>query len=412
MLARLVRAPGEEHRPIDEERTMSKQQELTQATTTAPSRAFERFEVVVAPDRTADLRDRLARTAWPVEPAGVGADQGMPVGTVRELAERWRELDLDEVAARVNAYPQLTTTIDGQRVHFWHVRADRPSGSPATALLLLHGWPSTLLEYARVVGPLTDPGAHGAPDAPAFDVVVPSLPGFGFSGPTTETGWDSARSARALAELMKALGYERWGVVGNDVGALVARELGILAPEGLVGVHVQQIFAFPADEAEYARLGDKDRESITSGSTADFQSKNGYQAIQEKRPQTLAFALEDSPAGLLAWNAELWTAWGEQPADVDELLAHTTVYWLTRTAGSAARHYLENARSGAGYRDLPNPVPTAVAVFPWDFRTLRVCAERSTNLVRYTELPRGGHFAAVTDPDLVVGDVRAFFASL
>ncbi|GMA25544.1 hypothetical protein GCM10025864_33030 [Luteimicrobium album] len=172
-------------------------------------------------------------------------------------------------------------------------------------------------------------------------------------------------------------------------------------------MHVQQIFAFPSgDEDENARLSPEDWASLTSGSTADFQAKAGYQAIQQKRPQTLAFALEDSPAGLLAWNAELWTGWGEQPVDVDEYLAHVTVYWLTRTAGSAARQYLEDARSGAGYRDLPNPVPTAVAVFPWDFRTLRACAERSTNLVRFTEQPRGGHFAAVTDPDLVVADVR------
>ncbi|MFC8734102.1 epoxide hydrolase family protein [Luteimicrobium sp. NPDC057192] len=390
-------------------------QEHPQQTRPEPSKppgVIEPFEVVVDPERVTDLRDRLARTAWPVEPAGAGADQGMPVATVRALADRWRALDLEEVAARVNAHPQFTATVDGQRVHFWHVRAARPSGSPATALLLLHGWPSTLLEYARVVGPLTDPAAHGAPDAPAFDVVVPSLPGFGFSGPTTETGWDSARSARALAALMAGLGYERWGVVGNDVGALVARELGILAPEGLVGVHVQQVFAFPTDDAELARLSDADRASLTTGSTADFRAKAGYQPIQEKRPQTLAFALEDSPAGLLAWNAELWSGFGEQPVDAREYLAHLTIYWLTRTAGSAARLYLENARTGAGYRDLTNPVPTAVAVFPEDFRSLRPCVERSTNLVRYTELPRGGHFAAVTDPDLVTADVREFFASL
>ncbi|MGC5166642.1 epoxide hydrolase family protein [Luteimicrobium sp. DT211] len=391
--------------------TVQEQHQQT-VTPTEPPTAFEPFEVVVDPERVTDLRDRLARTVWPVEPAGVGADQGMPVATVRALADRWRELDLDEVASRVNAHPQYTTTVDGQRVHFWHVRSARPSGSPATALLLLHGWPSTLLEYERVVGPLTEPAAHGAPGAPAFDVVVPSLPGFGFSGPTTETGWDSARSARALAALMVGLGYERWGVVGNDVGSLVGRELGILAPDGLVGVHVQQIFAFPADEADVARLDEKDRVSLTSGSTAEFRAKAGYQPIQEKRPQTLAFALEDSPAGLLAWNAELWSGFGTQPVDADEYLAHLTIYWLTRTAGSAARHYLENARSGAGYRDLTNPVPTAVAVFPEDFRSLRTCVERSTHLVRYTELPRGGHFAAVTDPDVLVGDVREFFASL
>ncbi|HWK93171.1 MAG TPA: epoxide hydrolase [Luteimicrobium sp.] len=392
--------------------TVQEQPRPTRPQPVAPPTAFEPFEVVVAPERVTDLRDRLARTAWPLEPAGAGAEQGMPLSTVRALADRWRTLDLDEVASRVNAHPQYTTTVDDQRVHFWHVRAARPSGSPATALLLLHGWPSTLLEYARVVGPLTEPAAHGAPDAPAFDVVVPSLPGFGFSGPTTRTGWDSARAARALAALMTGLGYERWGVVGNDVGALVARELGILAPEGLVGVHVQQVFAFPADGDELARLSDADRASLTTGSTADFRAKAGYQPIQEKRPQTLAYALEDSPAGLLAWNAELWTGFGEQAVDADEYLAHVTIYWLTRTAGSAARHYLENARTGAGYRDLPNRVPTAIAVFPEDFRSLRACVERSTNLLRYTELPRGGHFAAVTDPDLLVGDVRAFFASL
>jgi pimeloyl-ACP methyl ester carboxylesterase len=375
---------------------------------TAPA---EPFTVAFDPAEVADLRARLERARWPLEPEGVGADQGMPVDVVHALADRWRDgFDIGAVADRFNARPQFITTIDGERVHFWHVRSPEPGALP---LVLLHGWPSTLLEYERVIGPLTDPRAHGLPDGPAFDVVVPSLPGFGFSGPTVETGWDSARTARAMATLVARLGYDRWGVVGNDLGALVGRELGILAPDGLVGVHLQQIFAFPSgDESEAARMSPADWASLSSGSTADFQSKAGYQAIQQKRPQTLAFALEDSPVGLLAWNAELWTGWGEHPVDADELLAHASVYWFTRTSGSAARHYLEDARSGAGYRDLPNTVPTAVAVFPEDFRTLRACVERSTNLVRYTEQPRGGHFAAVTDPDLVVDDVRAFFSSL
>jgi pimeloyl-ACP methyl ester carboxylesterase len=272
-------------------------------------------------------------------------------------------------------------------------------------LLLLHGWPGSFLEFLQMIDPLTASG---------FDVVVPSLPGYGFSGPVTEPGWDSARIAKALAELMSRLGYERWGVSGGDVGALVGRELGILAPDGLIGVHLLQIFAFPSgDPAELAKLSAADKESL-SGETADFQDKAGYQKIQQTRPQTLGYGLTDSPAGQLAWNAELWTGWGDYAdyRDVDNFLTHVSIYWFTRTGVSSARHYYEDAHSGAGYRDAPNKVPTAVAVFPQDFRTIRACAERSNNIVRYTEFDHGGHFAYTTDPDLVVGDLREFFASL
>jgi pimeloyl-ACP methyl ester carboxylesterase len=265
-----------------------------------------------------------------------------------------------------------------------------------------------------MIGPLTDPRAHGGDPARAFHVVVPSLPGYGFSGPTTEPGWDSARMARAFAALMSRLGYERWGVAGGDAGALVGRELGILGPAGLTGVHLLQIFAFPSgDPAEMARLSGADRESL-AGTTADFQDKAGYQKIQQTRPQTLGYALTDSPAGTLAWNAELWTGWGDYAdyLDVDTYLTHVSIYWFTRTGVSSARHYYEDARSGAGYRDAPNQVPTAVAVFPQDFRTVRTFAERANHIVRYTEFGRGGHFAYTTDPDLVVADLREFFGGL
>jgi pimeloyl-ACP methyl ester carboxylesterase len=367
------------------------------------------FTVRFADADVADLRERLARTRWPVEPAGAGTDYGMPVPIVRAWADRWRDgFDFASAQARLNAFPQFTTVIDGQRSHFWHVRSPQPDALP---LLLLHGWPSTALEFERVVAPLTQPPVGQQ----AFHVVVPSLPGYGFSGPTTERGWDSVRTARAMAELMARLGYRRWGAAGGDLGALVGRELGALAPDGLVGLHLLQVFAFPTgDPDELARLSEADRASLESGSTADFQAKAGYQAIQQKRPLTLAYGLEDSPAGVLAWNAELWSGWGDyaQYVDVDTFLTHVSVYWFTRTSGSAARTYFEDARTGAGYRDVPVPVPTAVAVFPQDFRTLRACVERSMNLVRYTEMPRGGHFAYVTDPDLVVGDLREFFAGL
>ncbi len=359
-----------------------------------------------------DLAARLEATRWPDEMPTAGTDYGMPSNVVARLGERWRTgYDWRAHEARLNEIPQFTTTIDGQNIHFMHVRSVEPDATP---LLLLHGWPGSVVEFIDMIGPLTDPRAHGGDPSRAFHVVVPSLPGYGFSGPTSEPGWDSARMARAFAALMSRLGYQRWGAVGGDAGALVGRELGILAPNGLIGVHLLQIFAFPSgDPAEFERLSDMDKASL-SGAAADFESKSGYRKIQQTRPQTLAYALTDSPSGQLAWNAELWTGWGDfaDYLDVDTFLTHVSIFWFTRTAGSSARHYFEDARSGAGYREEPNRVPTAVAVFPHDFRTVRTFAERANSVVRYTEFDRGGHFAYTTDPDLVVGDLREFFASL
>jgi pimeloyl-ACP methyl ester carboxylesterase len=359
-----------------------------------------------------DLAARLAATRWPDEVTGAGTSYGMPLAVVKRLAERWAGgYEWRAHEARLNEFPQYTTVIDGQNIHFLHVRSAEPGALP---VLLLHGWPGTVAEFARMIGPLTDPRGHGGDPSRAFHVVVPSLPGYGFSGPTTEPGWDSARMARAFAALMARLGYERWGAAGGDAGALVGRELGILAPPGLIGVHLLQIFAFPSgDPAEMASLSDADRGSLT-GTTAQFQAKAGYQKIQQTRPQTLGYGLTDSPAGQLAWNAELWTGWGDYAdyLDVDTYLTHVSIYWFTRTAGSSARHYYEDARSGAGYRETPGKVATAVAVFPEDFRTISAFAQRSTNIVRYTEFDQGGHFAYTTHPDLVVGDLREFFATL
>ena len=222
---------------------------------------IKRFRIDIPESDLDDLAARLAATRWPDELAGAGTGYGMPLGVVQRL--------------------------------------------------LLHGWPGSVQEFAGMIGPLTDPRVHGGDPSHAFHVVVPSLPGYGFSGPTTEPGWDSARMAKALAALMSRLGYARWGAAGGDAGALVGRELGILAPDGLIGVHLLQIFAFPSgDPAEMARLSDADRQSL-SGTTADFQSQAGYQKIQQTRPQTLGYGLTDSPAGQLAWNAELWTGWGD-----------------------------------------------------------------------------------------------------
>ncbi|MEV6966166.1 epoxide hydrolase family protein [Hamadaea sp. NPDC051192] len=384
---------------------------MTEMTETVQSEIVP-FRIDVPQAELDDLATRLAATRWPDDVPGSGTTYGMPTAVVRRLAERWRDgYDWRAAEARLNEIPQFTTTIDGQNIHFLHVRSAEPDATP---LVLLHGWPGSIVEFLKVIGPLTDPRSHGGDPALAFHVIAPSLPGYGFSGPPTEQGWDSARMARSVATLMTRLGYERWGAAGGDSGALVGRELGILAPAGLIGVHLLQIFAFPSgDPAEFEKISDADKASL-SGSTADFQSKAGYQQIQQTRPLTLAYGLTDSPAGQLAWNAELWTGWGDfaEYLDVDNYLTHVSIYWFTRTGGSSARHYYEDAQSGAGYREEPNQVPTAVAVFPQDFRTIQTFAGRSNNIVRYSEFDRGGHFAYTTDPDLLVTDLREFFASL
>jgi pimeloyl-ACP methyl ester carboxylesterase len=356
-----------------------------------------------------DLRDRLARTRWPDELPGVGWAYGVGLGYVKEMAEYWRSTyDWRKHEARLNQFPQFTTTIGGTNMHFMHVHSPEPNALP---LILTHGWPGSIVEFLDVIEPLSNPRAHGGDPADAFHVVVPSIPGYGFSGPTRDTGWDAARMAKAWDQLMKRLGYEGYGAHGGDAGALITRELGILKPEGLMGVHVLQIFAFPSgDPAEMQGLSDYDREAlqILSG----FEDRAGYLKIQQTRPQTLAYGLTDSPVGQLAWNSELFMGFGGESVGVvdrDRFLTHVMLYWLTATAGSSAREYYEDARTGAGYRDLPNTVPTAVAVFKNDFHTIRRFAERANNIVHWSVFDRGGHFAAMDAPDLLVGDLREFF---
>jgi epoxide hydrolase len=370
------------------------------------------FRIEVPEADLDDLRGRLARTRWPDELPDVGWSYGVPLGYMKEMAEYWRtRYDWRAHEARLNALPQFTTTIDGTNVHFIHVRSSEPDALP---LVLTHGWPGSVAEFLDVIGPLTDPRADGGDPADAFDVVVPSIPGYGLSGPTTDTGWDAARTAGAWDELMKRLGYQRYGAHGGDVGALVSRELGILKPSGLVGAHVLQIFAFPSgDPAEMEGLSEYDREAlqILSG----FEARAGYLKIQQTRPQTLAYGLTDSPAGQLAWNSELFMGFAGESVgavDRDRFLTHVMLYWLTATAGSSAREYYEDARTGAGYRDVPNTTPTGVAVFRNDFHTIRRFAERANNIVHWSVFDRGGHFAAMDAPDLLIGDLREFFRPL
>ena len=379
---------------------------MTDATNTDEIRPF-RIDVPDA--ELEDLRDRLARTRWPDELPGVGWSYGVALDYVKDMTEYWlTSFDWRKQEAVLNEFPQFTTTIDGTNVHFLHVRSPE---SNATPLILTHGWPGSVAEFLDVIGPLSDPRSHGCDAVDAFDLVIPSIPGYGFSGPTKDTGWDSARIAKAWDALMKSLGYERYGAHGGDAGALITRELGILKPEGLIGVHVLQIFAFPSgDPDEMARLDDFEKEGMAI--LANFEAQSGYLKIQQTRPQTLAYGLTDSPAGQLAWNSELFAGFGGEAAqtlDRDRFLTHVSIFWFTATPGSSARQYLEDAKSGAGYREVPNETPTGVSVFPNDFRSVRAFAERSNNIVHWSQMDRGGHFATSDAPDLLVEDLRTFF---
>jgi len=360
-----------------------------------------------------DLRDRLARTRWPDQVPGSGWDYGIPVEYVRELAGYWRTgYDWRVHEARLNGFGQFTTTIDGQRIHFLHVRSASPGALP---LIITHGWPGSVVEFMEIIGPLSDPAAFGGSPDDAFDLVIPSIPGYGFSGPTRDRGWDVRRVARAWATLMERLGYSRYGAQGGDWGSSISRELGLLASDRVAGVHLNMLFPYVREEpgdltsAERARL-DALRAFRATGS--------GYFAIQSSRPQTLAYGLTDSPAGQLAWITEKFGEWTDgglpdEAVDRDQLLTNVTLYWLTGTAGSSARLYYETARARAWGPAVHSTAPTGVAVFPREIALpIRRFAEQTDNIVHWTEFGRGGHFAAMEVPDLLVGDIREFFRPL
>jgi pimeloyl-ACP methyl ester carboxylesterase len=363
-----------------------------------------------------DLNRRLAATRWPDELPGVGWNYGVPLDYLRDLAEHWRTgYDWRAQEKMLNDLPQFVTEIDGATVHFVHIRSAEPNTLP---LVLTHGWPGSIVEFLDVIGPLTDPVAHGGAAEDAFDVVIPSLPGFGFSGPTRETGWHPRRVARAWAELMARLGYDRYGAQGGDFGAFVSPDLGRVDAEHVVGVHVN------AATVGFIPLGvEVDEDSLTAvekrrwARQQEFQTeRNGYFQVQAHRPQTIAYALTDSPAGQLAWIMQLFKdlnhpagAPPEASVDRDRLLTNVMLYWLTGTAGSAARIYYETMHGGEWpYR---TEVPTGVAAFAADI-PMRRYAEEANRITHWTDFDTGGHFAAMDVPDLLVADVREFFRTV
>jgi len=389
---------------------------------TMPDERIYPFHVDVPQADLDDLYERLDRARWPDELPGVGWAYGVPLDYLKELAHYWRhEYDWRAAEKKLNEWPQFTTTIDGATVHFAHIRSPEPDATP---LIITHGWPGSIVEFADIVGPLSDPRAHGGDPADAFHVVAPSIPGFGLSGPTRETGWEYRRAATAFATLMARLGYRRYGAQGGDWGAAISREIGRTGGERIIGVHLNLLPGSAAsaepDADELATLSPAERDrTVASWERGQHwrRDSQGYADIQSTRPQTLAYGLTDSPVGQLAWIVEKfkeWTDSRERPEDAvnrDQMLTNVMLYWLTGAAGSSARIYYERAHAAYwGAAPEPSTAPTALAAFPHEnFIPLRHIAEQTNNIVQWSEFDRGGHFAAMEEPNLLIADIRAFF---
>lgn len=377
---------------------------------------FEPFRVQVSDEVLADLGERLRRTRFPNEIERSGWDAGTELAYLGDLIDYWyNEFDWRAEEDRLNGFEQTTTMVDGQRIHLIHARSAEPDALP---LLLVHGWPGSVVEFLDVIGPLTDPRSHGGDPADAFHVIAPSLPGYTFSGPTNQPGWNPRRIAAAFVEIMAALGYERYGAQGGDWGSVVTSNVADLAPDHVAGLHLNFVIARqPAggsgeltedEQRSLAQLNEWRRTGI------------GYQEIQGTKPQSLGYGLEDSPAGLAAWIVEKFRAWSDCGGDIesvftkDRLLTNITAYWVTATATSSCRLYYETRQAGrAALAQDYIRVPTGIANFPGEVtRMPRAWVEAAYNVTHWTEQPRGGHFAAMEQPKLFVDDVRAFFRTV
>ncbi|REK88912.1 epoxide hydrolase [Streptomyces inhibens] len=398
------------------------------------------FRIDIPQAQLDELHARLAATRWPEELPGVGWSRGVPVTYLKDLAEYWRTAyDWRAHEAALNAHPQYMTTVDGQNLHFLHVRSPEPDATP---LMLLHGWPGSVVDFLDVIGPLSDPRAHGGDPADAFHLVIPSLPGFAWSTPLAGPGMGAAAMAGALTRLMSRLGYARYGVQGYDTGSWVAPEMGKQAPDHVIGIHVNAVITFPVGT-------EGEMDGLTEAEQRRWQQmqnfNDGYLQCNSKRPQTVAYALTDSPVGQLAWIVEKFKeltdpedGLPEDSIDRDRILTEVSLYWLTGTAASAAQVYYEEISAhtwseaaaddwstdsatthdtgwGDGQDDWAagrrGTVPTAVLVSTHDV-TIRRWAERDHNVVRWTELDRGGHFVAMEAPDQLVSDVHEFFSTV
>ncbi len=380
--------------------------------------SIQAFTIDLAQSTLDELHERLARTRWPDEVEGAGWDYGTNVGYLKELVDYWQHtFDWRAQEARLNHFAQFRTQIDGVYIHFVHERARQGSGIP---LILTHGWPSSFIELLPLVPLLTDPAAHGM-DGPAFDIVIPSLPGYGWSSRPPHRGVTTHSTAGLWHHLMHRLGYERYGTQGGDFGAAVATFMALSDPQPLLGIHLSNLElapftgpgSRPLSEAERAYLRQYQHWSEVDG---------GYKAIQSTRPQTLSYGLNDSPVGWAAWIVEKFRAWSDCDGDVerrfskDDLLTTIMLYWATQTIATSMRDYFENRWYGItpGPQDFVT-VPTAVAVFAHQFVSdgtpPREWAERLYNVCQWTPMPRGAHFAAMEEPELLARDIITFFAT-
>ena len=372
------------------------------------------FRAAFGASTIADLRERLAHTCWPDQPEGAGWTYGTERGFLQNLCAYWaREFDWAASEARLNRYEQFVTTIGGRRVHFYHVRSSEPDAQP---LLLSHGWPGASAEFLDVMGPLSDPSAHGGDRGDAFHLVVPSLPGFGFSGSVSTMGYRARHIAGDFAALMERLGYDGYFIHGGDKGTRIAMTMAADHPERVRAIHLGLMPAPQPDLADReAGLSERDRERVRR-TDAFLRTEMAYQALQRTKPQTLAYGLMDSPAGLAAWLVEKFRSWSDCGGDLDaamprdRLLDILSVYWFTGTIGSSIRSYFEDGGPG---REEPLPrvtVPTGHTAFPAEIiQTPRLWAERHFNLAYWNEAERGGHFPALEVPDILAAELRACF---
>jgi pimeloyl-ACP methyl ester carboxylesterase len=391
-------------------------------------KAVRPFRINVPEAALVDLRQRVVATRWPDRETVTDQSQGVQLAKIQGLVRYWGTgYDWRKVEAKLNALPQFVTTIDGVDIQFVHVRSRHPNALP---LIITHGWPGSILELLKVIGPLTDPTAYGGRAEDAFDLVLPSMPGYGFSGKPQGTGWGPDRIARAWAVLMERLGYKRYVAQGGDWGSVVADVMARQAPAGLLGIHVNMPATVPADVAKALNNGDPAPTGLSNVEKAAFESLNnlykkggGYAAMMVTRPQTVGYALADSPAGQAAWMYDKFAAWtysGGEPERVltrDEMLDDITLYWLTNSSTSSAQLYWENNTNNfnaAEQKTADILIPVAVTVFPGEiYRAPRSWAERSYHkLIYFNEVDKGGHFAAWEQPELFAAEIRAAFRSL
>jgi pimeloyl-ACP methyl ester carboxylesterase len=375
------------------------------------------FRIDIPRDTLDDLRARLAGTRWPEAETVADWSQGVPLGYLRELCRHWADgYDWRVTEARLNRLPQFRTEVDGLGIHLLHVRSPHPDALP---LVMTHGWPGSVVEFLKVIGPLTDPTAHGGDAGDAFHLVIPSLPGYGFSDRPTQPGWGVERIAGAWAELMARLGYRRYGAQGGDWGTSVSTAIAQLDPEHVAGIHLAPPLA-PPDPATFDDLTDRERAALASlEQAAEWES--GYSQEHATRPQTIGYALVDSPAALCAWIVEKFWAWTDHDGRLesvltrDELLDNVMLYWLPGTGASSARLYWESIRQVNRWISGPVTdtvaVPTGCSIFPKELQrpSRRWAARRFLDIRWWNEPDRGGHFAAFEQPELFVNEVRAFF---